>query len=141
MDLLSHIQYMWNSICILHIHLYYLYNTHIIAIKFSLGELKIWQYIETMRGSHRNTDCIKNPIPCIYMLLWMHSLTYKWELNFLYTDTTCIFFKFQYLRSKFRISSQDLFPKIKCYISWNAIYIFVKAVIWNEDKPHTKFII
>lgn len=92
MDLLSHIQYMWNSICILHIHLYYLYNTHIIAIKFSLRELKIWQYIKTMRGSHRNIDCIKNPIPCIYMLLWMHSLTYKWELNFLYTDTTCIFF-------------------------------------------------
>ena len=118
---------------------------YIIHIQLQYFHLENWKsdgiLRKTMRSSHRSVDYIKNLIPYVYMLLWMHSFTRAWELNFLYTEATCISLSFSSWEANSAISRQDSFPRIKCFISWIVIYIFLKSMIWNEDKPQTNLLV
>lgn len=123
------------------IYIYYIYIIHIQLQYFHSENWKSDGILrKTMRSSQRSVDYIKNLIPYVYMLLWMHSFTRAWELNFLYTEATCISLSFSSWEANSAISMQDSFPRIKCFISWIVIYRFLKSVIWNEDTPQTNIL-
>lgn len=55
----------------------YVYIIHIQLQYFHLDNGKSDGILrKTMRSSHRSVDYIKNLIPYVYMLLWMHSFTH-----------------------------------------------------------------